>query len=452
MMSVVVAAAAITCGQQAKAQPAAQSTDGAAASQKAKDDSLTLFGITLYGVVDIGVAHLDHGAPLSQTYGPGLPFLLQKFNNREITSLAPNGLSQSKIGISGVEPITGDVAAVFKLETGFQPTSLRLTDGPKSLVASNGVPLDQQRESGDTSRAGQPFQGAAYAGLQSKTFGTLTYGRQNNLILDNLQKYDPQQQSQAFSPIGYSGVAGGGGDTEDSRLDQTLRYAVQYGKARLTAQHQFERGNGLPGGSDGVDVGYDLGGLSLDAAYVHVGDAVSAASLTAAQAAVAPGTLAGTISDNTTWTLQGKYAWKRVKLYAGYEHIELANPARPIAKGADTIGGYVLSTVNNAAYANPKIQQFYWLGLRYAVTSRLDVTGAVYRNSQNSYKGNGCSDRSFSSCAGAHDEASLVAAYKLTKHFDLYAGVNYSSATGGMASGYLNTAVLSQMGGVRFSF
>jgi predicted porin len=422
------------------------------AAAKAQDDALTLYGVTLYGTVDIGIAHQDHGAPLSDTYAAGLPFLLQKFNNKPITSLAPNGLSQSKIGVSAVEPIGGDVSAVFKLETGFLPTSGQLADGPKSLVKSNGVPLDQQHESGDSSRAGQAFQSAAYAGLQSKTFGALTYGRQNSLILDNLQKYDPQQQSQAFSPIGYSGVAGGGGATEDARLDQALKYAGQYRFVRLAVLHQFERANGLPGGSDQVDVGADYGGLSVDAAYVHVSDAVAAASLTAAQAAAAPGTLAGTISDNTAWTLQGRYSWKKVKLFAGYEHIELANPARPIAKGADTIGGYELSTVNNTAYTHHKIQQFVWVGARYAVTPKWDLSAAYYRNTQNSYKGNGCTDRSATSCAGAHNEASLVAAYKLTRHFDLYAGLNYSAASGGMASGYLNTAVLSQMGGVRFSF
>jgi len=430
----------------------AQTTSSANVVQPSTSDSLTLWGVTLYGTVDIGVAHLDHGAPLSATYASGLPFLLQKFNNRPVTSFAPNGLSQSKIGVSGVEPIGGGVSAVFKLETGFQPTSGQLADGLKSLVLSNGAPLAQQRESGDSSRAGQPFQSAAWAGLQSKAWGTLTYGRQNSLILDDLQKYDPQLQAQAFSPVGYSGVAGGGGDTEDARLDQALRYAVQHGPVRFAALHQFARGNGLPGGSDQFDVGADIAGLSVDATYAHVSDAVAAATLTAAQAAAAPGTLAGTISDNTAWTLQGRYGWKAAKLYAGYEHIELADPARPIARGADTIGGYELSTVSNTAYANHKIQQFYWIGLRYAFTPRLDLTAAAYRNVQNSYKGNGCADRSASSCSGAHTEASLVADYKLNKRFDVYAGLNYSAASGGMAFGYLNTAVLSQMGGVRFNF
>jgi predicted porin len=439
----VVLGLILTCPGQARAQTA---------PAKTPDSGLTLFGVTLYGTVDIGVAHQDHGAPLSETYASGLPFLLQKFNNRDITSLAPSGLSQSRIGISGVEPLGGDVSAVFKLETGFLPTSGLLADGPKSLVKSNGVPLDQQHESGDSSRAGQPFQSAAYAGLQSKTFGALTYGRQNSLILDDVSKYDPQQQSQAFSPIGYSGVAGGAGDTETARLDQSLKYAVQYRFVRLAVLHQFERPNGLPGGSDQVDLGGDFGPVSADATYAHLSDGVAAASLTAAQAATAPGTLAGTISDNTAWTVQGRYTWNRVKLYAGYEHIELANPARPIAKGADIIGGYELSTVNNTAYTHHKIQQFVWLGARYALTPKLDLSAAWYRNSQNSYKGDGCADRSATSCAGAHTEASLVAVYKLTSHFDLYAGLNYSSASGGMASGYLKTEALSQMGGVRFNF
>ena len=57
------------------------------------------------------------------------------------------------------------------LETGFQPTSFHLANGPKSLIIDNGVPLASQTTNGDSSRAGQLFQGAAYLGLASKTLG-----------------------------------------------------------------------------------------------------------------------------------------------------------------------------------------------------------------------------------------------------------------------------------------
>lgn len=414
--------------------------------------SLTFHGVTLYGTVDIGVAYLTHGAPLSAYYGPGLPFTIQKFSNRPITSIAPNGLSQSKIGISGVEPITKDLSAVFKLETGFQPTSGNLADGPKSLILSNGRPLSQQANSGDSARAGQPLEGAAYAGLASKTWGVLTYGRQTGLVLDDLIKYDPQAQSQAFSPIGYSGVAGGGGDTEDTRLDSTLKYAVSRGPVRLAVLHQFGDKGSLPGGADQVDLGGDHAGFSIDAVYSHVSDAVAASPLTAAQAAAHPQTLAATISDNTTYSLQGKYSRGRAKFYAGYEHIGYENPAHPLSAGQTTIGGYDLSVVNNKAYVHQKILQISWVGVRYAITRALDLTGAYYRYDQNSYKGNGCSNTSASSCRGALNAMSLVADYKLTKRFDVYGGVNYSNVANGLAAGFLQSAMVAPMVGVRFNF
>jgi hypothetical protein len=52
-------------------------------------------------------------------------------------------------------------------------------------------------------------------------------------------KYDPQLQSQAFSPIGYSGAAGGLGDTEDKTLDDSLKYTVGCGPVHLAALYQF---------------------------------------------------------------------------------------------------------------------------------------------------------------------------------------------------------------------
>src|ERR1700722_1539004 len=107
--------------------------------RKRKDTpALTYAGVTLYGTVDVGIAYMTHGAPLSQTWAPGLPYFVQNFSNHSILSAGPNGLSQSKVGLSGVEPLWGDWTGVFRLETGFNPTSGRLTDGPGSLVADNG--------------------------------------------------------------------------------------------------------------------------------------------------------------------------------------------------------------------------------------------------------------------------------------------------------------------------
>ena len=414
---------------------------------------LTWYGVTLYGVIDLGVAYLSHGAPLSQTYGPSVPYIIQSYSNRSMTSLASNGLSQSKLGLSGVEPLGGlDLKAVFKLETGFQPTSGRLTDGPKSLVDNNGRATGDKATSGDSARAGQPFQGAAFAGVASTRLGTLTFGRQPSLMADDLMRYDPQLQSQAFSPIGYSGTSGGLGATEDKVLDRSVKYGLALGPVRLAGLYQFGDRDFMPGRSQSLDLGVDVAGLSADLLLGRVYGAVSASSLTAAQNAAAPGTLAATASDNTGYALMLRYAAAWIKLYGGYERMVYTNPKDPLPNGTVTIGGYVLSSVNNTAFTIRKVLQYTWTGVRVSLSRFLDVSGAYYYFRQNSYNANGCSDNSAGSCSGSYHDVSFVAAVKLSSWCDVYTGVNHSRAVDGMAAGFISDRNWTSMTGLRLSF
>jgi predicted porin len=441
--------------------PAPPSASGAAAvapldAPKRETKALTYMGVTLYGTVDVGIAYMTHGAPLSQTWAPGLPYFVQNFSNHSITSAAPNGLSQSKVGLSGVEPLWGDWTGVFRLETGFDPTSGRLTDGPGSLVADNGRSAATKISAGDSSRAGQPFQGAAFAGVSSPTFGTLTFGRQNTLMSEALSKYDPQLQSNAFSPISLQGTAGGFGDTQDRVFDSSIKYVINVGPAHAAIIHEFGSDGYVPENSNEVSVGADVAGLSVDAIYGKIHGAVSAASLTAAQVpTVATGTLAATISDNTGYGGLAKYdlqQWLPIKLYAGWERIKFNNPDHAIPAGSQDIGGYILSITNNAAFNIQKILQISWAGVRYNPLPQLDLSAAYYQYNQKSFNANGCSNISASSCAGELHDASMVADYHWTKRFDTYAGVNYSIVQNGLANGYLFTSDWTPMVGVRFNF
>lgn len=447
-----VAGLCVLCSHSVKAL-AAPNSGHSETSKDPASQTLTWNGITLYGTVDVGVAYVSHGAPLSPTYGPGLPFTLSSYSNHPITSLAPNGLSQSRIGLSGVEPLgMGDLKGVFKLETGFNPTSGRLFDGPRSLLDNNGRPNNNKVTASDSSRAGQAFQGAAYAGISSKTLGTVTFGRQNSLMADDLVKYDPQLQSQAFSPIGYAGVSGGLGDTEDKILDNALKYTVAYGPARLAVLYQFGVRGFVPEGSASVDIGADFAGLSVDALYGKVRGAVAAASLNATQNAAAPGTLAATISDNTGYALMASYTRSRVKLYAAYERMKYANPQDPLPAGTVTIGGYVLSFVNNNAYAINKVLDYAWTGVRYTASARLDVSAAYYHFRQNSYASNHCGNDSSTACFGLFHDASVVLDYHWTPRFDTYAGANYSTGSDGLVAGFIYTSAWAPMIGARFTF
>jgi predicted porin len=438
-------------------QTASSSSSAAAApAPKSEASSLTFAGVTLYGTVDVGIAYMTHGAPLSQTWAPGLPYFVQNFSNHSILSAGPNGLSQSKVGLSGVEPLWGDFTGVFRLETGFDPTSGRLTDGPGSLVADNGRSAATKISAGDSSRAGQPFQGAAYAGVSSKTFGTLTFGRQNTLMSEALSKYDPQLQSNAFSPIALQGTSGGFGDTQNRIFDSSAKYVLNVGPAHVAFIHQFGSDGYIPENSNEVSVGADIAGLSVDAIYGKIHGAVAAASLTAAQVpTVAPGTLAATISDNTGYAALASYNMKEIfpiKFYAGWERIKFNNPAHAIPAGTQDIGGYILSIPNNAGFNIQKILQISWAGARYTPIPQLDLSAAYYQYNQKSFNANGCSNISASSCAGELHDASLVADYHWTKRFDTYAGVNYSIVQNGLANGYLFTSDWTPMVGVRFNF
>jgi hypothetical protein len=171
----------------------------------------------------MGLAYQSHGTPLSGGAGLGLEYLISKNSNRSYFGAAPNALSSSSIGLKGTEELLPGLSAVFNLQTSFVPTSGKLADGLASIVQNNGVPLNSQTSNADSSKDGQAFTTAAYAGLSSPIYGTLTYGRQNSLTLDGVLAYDPMSASGAFSVIGYQGTTAGMGDTENARLDNSFK-------------------------------------------------------------------------------------------------------------------------------------------------------------------------------------------------------------------------------------
>ena len=443
----------------AKAAAATSGNYNKAPSIVADDGSLTYHGITLYGGIDMGLTYQTHGTPLSNSAGFGLGYLISKNSNRPYFGAAPNALSASNIGLKGTEELLPGLSAVFNLQTSFLPTSGRLSDGLGSVVQNNGVPLTSQTTFADSSKDGQALNTAAWAGLSSPTYGTLTYGRQNSLTLDGVIAYDPMSASGAFSLIGFQGATAGGGDTENARLDNSFKYAVNLGPWRAATAAQLG-----PNGDNSRDIvqaqlGVDYLGLSLDAIYGHVNDAISAAPLavgfvpTSVQLANAgSGLVAGTVSDNNSLMLLARYGIGPVKLYAGYEGIAFTNPHTPLAVGSSIIGGYTLGTVSNTAFPNKRDLQVFWAGAKYAVRSDIDLIVAYYHQQQNSFGVINCSNSSLSTCSGQLDAVSFVVDYRFAKRFDAYAGAMYSQVANGLANGFLNRSTIDPTVGLRFQF
>src|SRR6202035_670218 len=157
----------------------------------ADDGSLTWHGITLYGAIDMGLAYQTHGSPLSNSAGFGLGYLISKNSNKPYFGAAPNALSASNIGLKGNEELFPGLSAVFNLQTSFLPTSGRLADGLGSIVQNNGLPLTSHKTFSDFNKERPALNTAAWGGLSSPVYGTLTYGRQNAPALDGVNAYDP---------------------------------------------------------------------------------------------------------------------------------------------------------------------------------------------------------------------------------------------------------------------
>ena len=150
--------------------------------------------------------------------------------------------------------------------------------------------------------------------------------------------------------------------------------------------------------------------------------------------------------------LLARYAIGPVKLYAGYENVQFANPNTPLAAGSTIIGGYTLGTVNNTAFTNNKDLQVFWTGAKYAVSSEIDLSAAYYHEEQNSFQGNGCSNNTFAACSGQLDAVSFLADYRFTRRFDVYAGIMFSHVANGLSNGFLNTSTIDPTVGLRFQF
>jgi predicted porin len=430
------------------------------------DCPLTYYGITVYGTYDVGGGWESHGTPFNKNIITGVTELVQKQSRPNSMWLpTPGGLSQSNIGIKGVEQITPGLNFVFDLNFGFNSESFTAANGPRSIFDNNGIPLASQSSNADSSRAGQFYNAVGYAGFSSPTYGTLTFGRQNSLELDGINAYDPMGGSYAFSVIGWQGTAVGGGRTEDARISTAVKYRVDVGDNwfRLGAIYQvggYDQNNATQG-EWGAQIGKDFdfgayGKLSVDAIYTVDKGAVSTTALAAGSAAFAanPNTMGATVSDDNSWMLLAKYTYHQLRLYAGYENITFVNPRDPLTTGFNNISGFpvLLANISQTSIVNPEHLQISWTGARYAITPTLDAGVAYYHYDQNSFGKTFCANASASTCSGQLNAASFDIDWQFAKKFDLYAGFMYSANANGLANGFQVFNNWAPTAGLRFRF
>jgi predicted porin len=440
------------------------------------DCTLTWHGITLYGAYDVGVGWVSHGLP-ENGYNYEGESLVNRNGYQHRFLVAPNNLQQTGLGIRGKEEFLHGWYVVFNASTGINPQSGLLANASATQIINNGLPRSSYSEAIDGARAGQPFNDEYYGGVSSTHFGTLTFGRQRALGTDAMLLYDPVGGGYAFSYIGYNGTMAGGGDTEDTRWDDALKYRLTYGPVHFGAMYKFANGSGgcysasaawtaancTPVAPHNDAFGFDLGGnygkLSADLVYQHYNQAISVLNpLLGPQSPSAPyqsttdsvntnpiaganlidtnNTVYGIVTDNNAVMVAAKYTWDPFKVFAGYEYIWQNNPKNPLGVGASDQGGYIMSGVEDNNLDSEKLVQIWWTGVKYTYRSKTDFTFSWYQQRQNDFRiPPTCSPAAGfrSSCAGTLNEMSLYADHHFTKRFDAFAGIAYSYVSGGLA-------------------
>jgi predicted porin len=445
------------------------------------DCALSWHGITLYGAYDVGVGWVSHGLP-ENGYNYEGESLVNRNGYQHRFLVAPNNLSQTGFGIRGKEEFAPGWSVVFNASTGINPQSGLLANASKTDIINNGLPRGSYSIAIDGARAGQPFNDQYYGGISSTHFGELTFGRQRSLGTDAMLLYDPANGSYAFSYIGYNGTMAGGGDTEDSRWDDAVKYRLAYGPVHFGAMYKFADGsagcysasatwtattctpeqahNNAYGFDLGGSIGQDQGKFSADlvfqqynqaisvlnpllgpqsptASYQSTTDSINTNPITGGVNLIDPNdTVYGIVTDNRAIMFAAKYTWDPVKFFAGYEYIWQNNPSNPLGVGASDQGGYFMSGVEDNNLDSEKLVNIWWTGAKYTYRSKTDFTLSWYQQRQNDFRIPAtCSPTAGfrSSCAGTLNEGSLYANHHFTKRFDGFAGITYSYVSGGLA-------------------
>lgn len=462
------------------AEPAAAASPspaGCASAEEfvATDCPLSWHGVTLYGAYDIGLGWVSHGLP-ENPYNYEGESLVNRNGNRAKFLIAPNNLSQTGLGIRGKEEFRPGWFVVFNASTGINPQGGQLANMAETNTINAGLPRSSYSFVGDGARAGQTFNDEIFGGISSDHFGTLTFGRQRALGTDEMLAYDPAGGAYSFSFIGYNGLMAGGGDTQNTRWDDAMKYRLTTGPVHFGAMYKVTDGSGgcysasagwtaatcTPEDPHNSAYGFDFGGgagkFSADIVFQHINQAISVVNpllgpeslaapyqstvnsinttqITGANLIGTSNTENGIVTDNSAVMVAAKYARDPFKFFAGYEHIRMTNPSNPLGVGATAQGGYLLSAVEDKNLDSTKIVQVLWTGLKYA-HSKTDITLSYYRVWQNDYRvPSTCSAAAGfrSSCSGDLNEVSLYTDYHLTKRFDSYAGIAYSNVSGGLA-------------------
>ncbi|MBN3787476.1 porin [Burkholderia sp. Ac-20353] len=325
--------------------------------------------VTLYGIVDAGIAYVRNAQDASGN------------NAKNLVKFSSGNLSGSRWGLRGTEDLGGGLAALFQLENGFNVGTGALGQGSRE------------------------FGRKAIVGLTHNTWGTVTLGRQYDPIVDLVQGVTADNY--------FGGVFATPGDLDN--YDNSLRVSnsVKY-TSPLISGFQFEALYGLGGvaGSTGsgrtysFGLSYANGPLSLGAGYFFTNGGTTTAN----------GVRTWTSSSDTLFNTvinQGFASAKSIQIVRVGGQYVLGPATFGLAYsntqyGADTLSAFSQTAKfnNGSAFLNWQFSPALRAGVGYNYTSLTGPTSAHY------------------------NQVNVGGDYALSKRTDVYALFGYQKASG----------------------
>lgn len=402
-------------------------------------------GVSVYGIADAMIGTVQHSYTLDQQYANSdaltKAFPANGNGSNAQTGLINGGISPSRLGLKGNYDVGNGINAFFTVETGINITTGKLSNAAGCLQSNSGTTAaTQNTDCSDSAVNGQLDSRQGFVGISEERAGSIALGRNYAIISDVLTVYDPVQYSQQFSLLGASGGYGGsGGISEDSRVDDSLKYKNSFGPVKVALLY---KPNGTPGATSaksaaGFSVGYEQGNLGIQTAYQSFTDALKGSISTVV------GDVKVTAYDNAAYTIAAKYKLNdAATVKVGYESFTLKGASDPIT--SFTYYGKPVDNAHSSSYAGPdQTSDITWVGGDYNFTDRLNVAAGYYDVSSKAYIG--------TAAGGAH-YFSLLADYTLNKHLDTYAGIMAISFSGSQVTS--TQASSNQIAGIgaRFKF
>jgi len=413
--------------------------------------------VEIYGIIDLAVGTVNHQLNTDGAF----PATVNTYSatksatvSNSVTGMFNGGISDSRWGLRGTEDLGGGLKAIFTLESGINANTGQLNNGAQGMINGANTTVNN---AANTSLNGQLFNRQAFVGLSDANLGKITFGRNYAPIFDIVVAYDPVQASQAFSPLGFSGtLGGGGGASEDTRVDNSMKYSNTISGVNFGALYKFGGQAGSTSAQSGYafNLGYEAGSFGIQGAYEHFTDA-----MVGAQDATA-GDIKVTAENTSAWFVAAKYGFGAATIRGGMERYAAQAASDYYGAGTFNYYGYTAAP-DSSTYgwtsgatngAPDKDTDVYFIGGDYNFTPALNLAVGYYGIVNEAF-GNNALGKGATASNNIRAWSALLD-YHFSKRTDVYAGfmdMSYGGSYAVAGAGY-NTSNYIAAFGIRTKF